>query len=236
MQYLTDRELIEYFEFGTLILENQFVSEEVFIKKSFELPIMAVASPVNQIDLLYTNKKHEIYTGYSIDKIREDCAAYLNDIVHPESKRNVKQFLPEFYNSYHSHQTLSFVQYTKFPGEEGYSPLITFTKPPASSQDLVMRFAVRPGEMGKMAKKMKQVVEFDKFRLQNFRKFQLLSKREMEVLQLLGQGFNNPKIAEKLFISRQTVESHRKSIIHKLQLRNYSDLMKFVLAFALVKI
>ncbi|MBV6466430.1 MAG: response regulator transcription factor [Bryobacterales bacterium] len=43
-----------------------------------------------------------------------------------------------------------------------------------------------------------------------------LTPREREVLQLIGQGYNNRKIAEKLFISRETVRWHVRSLYAKI--------------------
>lgn len=45
----------------------------------------------------------------------------------------------------------------------------------------------------------------------------LLSKRELEVYLLLQQGYTNKQIASQLFISLETVKSHRKSINRKLE-------------------
>jgi DNA-binding CsgD family transcriptional regulator len=47
-----------------------------------------------------------------------------------------------------------------------------------------------------------------------------LTPREKEIMQLVSQGFSSKEIAAKLFISRHTVESHRKHILHKLSVRN----------------
>jgi DNA-binding NarL/FixJ family response regulator len=52
-----------------------------------------------------------------------------------------------------------------------------------------------------------------------------LTKRECEILELLASGYNNPQIAEKLFISRLTVEQHRKNIIRKLDAKSFVQLI-----------
>lgn len=54
----------------------------------------------------------------------------------------------------------------------------------------------------------------------------VLSRREKEVLELIAEGFTNPEIAERLFISQFTVDSHRKNLIAKLNVKNTASLVK----------
>ncbi len=56
-----------------------------------------------------------------------------------------------------------------------------------------------------------------------------LSKRELEVLRLFAEGFTNQEIADKLFISIRTVESHKNHIMQRLELKSSVDLVKFAI-------
>jgi len=57
----------------------------------------------------------------------------------------------------------------------------------------------------------------------------LLSKRELEVLRLFAEGHSNQEIADKLFISIRTVESHKNHIMQRLELKSSVDLVKFAI-------
>lgn len=65
--------------------------------------------------------------------------------------------------------------------------------------------------------------------LKNELKIQKLSLREKEILQLVGQGFTSKQIADKLDISKLTVDSHRKNIQQKLEIDNTVELIRLAL-------
>lgn len=57
----------------------------------------------------------------------------------------------------------------------------------------------------------------------------LLTRREIEVLKLIAEGLTNQEIAQKLFVSTSTVDSHRKNLISKLQVKNTAALVRTAL-------
>ena len=52
-----------------------------------------------------------------------------------------------------------------------------------------------------------------------------LTRREKEILSLLNDGLNGPSIAEKLFLSPYTVETHRRNLMQKLNVHNTQSLL-----------
>lgn len=64
---------------------------------------------------------------------------------------------------------------------------------------------------------------------------EILSKREIEILTLICKEYSNSEIAEKLFLSVSTVETHRKNLIAKLGVNNTVGLVKFALKNKLIE-
>jgi two-component system response regulator NreC len=62
-----------------------------------------------------------------------------------------------------------------------------------------------------------------------------LSERELEVLRLIALGHTNSEIAEQLYLSVRTVESHRAHIQQKLRLTTRSELVRYALERGLVE-
>ncbi len=68
----------------------------------------------------------------------------------------------------------------------------------------------------------------------DFQKRLLLSKREKEILHHISKGSTSQQIADELFISRYTVETHRKNILRKLNFNTSTELVKFAVEQGLV--
>jgi two-component system response regulator NreC len=57
----------------------------------------------------------------------------------------------------------------------------------------------------------------------------VLSKREKDILRLVGEGLSSQEIADKLIIGKATVDTHRKNIIKKINIHGKTDLMRFAI-------
>jgi DNA-binding NarL/FixJ family response regulator len=71
-------------------------------------------------------------------------------------------------------------------------------------------------------------------RLKNKLALNLLTRREKEIIKLIANGLSSKKIAEELELSFYTVETHRKNILHKIELNNTAELIRFASESGLV--
>jgi DNA-binding NarL/FixJ family response regulator len=61
-----------------------------------------------------------------------------------------------------------------------------------------------------------------------------ITRREKEILQLIGKGLTTIQIAEQLFISTHTVESHRKNLMEKFGVNNTTSVVKLAAEYKLL--
>lgn len=62
-----------------------------------------------------------------------------------------------------------------------------------------------------------------------------LTDREVEILQLIAEGFSNKEIGEKLFISHRTVDTHRTNMMKKLEVKNIAGLIRFAIQHNIIQ-
>ncbi len=62
----------------------------------------------------------------------------------------------------------------------------------------------------------------------------IISKRELEILSLIADGYTNAEIAEKLFTSKRTIETHRQNLLEKTKAKNTAHMIKFAMQAGIV--
>lgn len=62
----------------------------------------------------------------------------------------------------------------------------------------------------------------------------VITRREKEVLELIAEGMTNNEIAQKLFISTTTVDTHRKNLLAKFEAKNVASMIKMAAQFQFI--
>jgi DNA-binding CsgD family transcriptional regulator len=235
MGYLTEQEKVNHLEYLTIEIEQKLKQQQTPATYLDEFPYPISLHAPTTFQHTYENKKHVELSGYCLEKMNEDWESYMK-IVHPQTIASIYSFLPSFYRNSNKNKTISFVQYAILPGGDEFEPVIAFTKPSTLSDGTHLWLTMPPLSQMDNLSSIHRIIAIDQFKLKHFKQFQTLSDRELDILTLLANGHNNPAIAERLFISRQTVETHRKNIKRKLDINSYRDLMRYAFAFNLVEV
>ncbi len=114
-----------------------------------------------------------------------------------------------------SHNQLSFIKKIMDHGASGY------VLKNATQEELVL--AIKTVVMGEIFLSDEASVTIDN---QNITKLPIITRREKEVLLLISEGLTNHEIAEKLFVSTTTVDTHRKNLLAKFEAKNTASLIR----------
>ena len=177
--------------------------------------------------VIWCNKTNEETLGYSLAEIREmGGIAYLYQIVHPDdhavpdnSITHYRQFDGAEYGGVFRARHRQDPEYKWFMGWAK-----AFRKDAAGQvQDLVCVDV----DMSPRMNTETQLVEAlkENLKLKNKLLIKNLGKREVEVLALIGKGYSSKAIAEMLFLSLHTVNTHRRNIQQKLGTNRVAELV-----------
>ena len=129
------------------------------------------------------------------------------------------------------HQSIKYVKNALKKGAQGY------ILKDASKQELVKAVTQTSRRESYFHPKVNEQV-FDYFRGKNNpqRDDQRLSEREKEIIQCLSEGMNTKAISDTLFISEHTVKTHRKNIMHKLQVKTSAELVRLAIEKGIIDV
>ena len=102
---------------------------------------------------------------------------------------------------------------------------------------------MKSDDMAELETAIARVLDGNNYFSANFREqceqmeqYQTLSEREIEILRLIAEGLMTKDIAERLFVSQNTIEFHRKRIMRKLNVTNMAQLVKEGIAKGYIKV
>lgn len=236
--YYTESELVDRYKYYIIQLESLMHRGENFVDLGEELPISIHRNDINSLALLEYNDATLTNSGYSREEMDALGARFFLKHVHPyHIKVTARKVVDAICKE--PDRVVGFVEYMHLHArEDEYKPVLTFGKINKNDPETTLMLSLVPQMFynNKLPRHIEQIVEMDEFKFRHLKQFQQLTAREKQILKLLAQGLNNPKIADRLFISRQTVETHRKHINRKLGINHYRDVMNYALAFDLISI
>jgi PAS domain S-box-containing protein len=179
--------------------------------------------------------------GYKASTFRKNGLAFLNDLMHPDEKKVIWRRTTELW---HSLQTLPVSQRQGYRFNRKYrlrranGSYVCFLEQNSVLQtdfygNVTHLFSVLSDvtDLLKTESAGSSVPVAAKLNGNSASSFQApapkLSKREKQIVRLVAEGYSSKIIADQLFISHHTVNTHRRNIIEKTHSRNTSGLVQF---------
>jgi DNA-binding CsgD family transcriptional regulator len=185
----------------------------------------------------YMNRTGCEILKHSKEELRELGPEYFLLFFPPEEMRWIKNELMNFAKQRDYSKVYSFFQRARPDEKSEYKWYFTSSRLyPSDNEELPKLFhvAIEVNTLNYAGRKISHFCESDEYLRENYQRFNLLSKREKEIIKLIVEGRCTCDIADSLFISRHTVNNHRKNIIAKLDIKSLCQLTKFALEFELI--
>ncbi|WP_062053225.1 response regulator transcription factor [Aquimarina longa] len=167
-------------------------------------------NPDEKIDLIITDISMPELDGIALNKIIK------------EQNKNIKTLIVSMHNDADKIDNL--IEH----GADGYVPKN------AEKEELLKAITtILKGEKY-FSKEIKDIYLENKFSKKQQEEVKL-TQREIDVITLIAQEFTTQEIADQLFLSKHTIESYRKNLIAKLNVRNLAGLTKHALKMKYIK-
>lgn len=203
-----------------------------------ELPGVVIIHNVQTRSVEYMSPRGVRQLGSTLDEIIALGPEYYTKYFNPE---DAKDYVPKIFGLLernNDQETVSLFQQVRLSAMHDWtwhfsaSKIFMRNEAGYPTYSITMAFPIDPANHN--TAKVTRLLEENDFLRANFSKFATLSKREQEILKLSAQGKSSPEIAEKLFISIATVETHRRNLKKKLNVHSSYELLKYAYAFNLI--
>jgi DNA-binding CsgD family transcriptional regulator/transcriptional regulator with PAS, ATPase and Fis domain len=192
-----------------------------------EVPANIYVSDLQNGGVTWCNKTNEETLGYTLDEIKEmGTMAYMQQIVHPEDLN-----IPE--DSITHYQEFTGAEFggvfrARHKAQKEYRWFIGWAKAFCHDQNgHVKEIICVDVDMSPRMSTEKQLITAlrENLKHKNELLFKSLSKRETEVLSMVCEGKSSKAIADQLYLSVHTVNTHRRNIQSRLGTTNVADLV-----------
>jgi len=227
----------------TEVLDTQYQNlvkyDEMFSRKAVSLENVGQSVPYifhlndAEFNFLFINEKGCDWFGMSREMILRMGKEFPKKFYHPDTIKVEFPKIKLLCKSPDCQTVYTNYQQIYCPCKKKYIPCLVFVKK-AENLSGMLSITEPLGQGLSISKKIQRIISEELFKRNHVKNFEYLTLRESEILRLLAEGFNNPQISDQLYISRRTVEQHRKNINRKLNVRNYRDIMSYAYAFDLI--
>lgn len=224
---------------NTTGLEKQIADKIREIQKyEDDIPGVIIVFSADDFSLRYISKRGRDFLGMTDDEIQKMGVNYHTSILNPEDSVEYTPKIFELLRRNNNDEIISLFQEVRPTQQTNYSWFITgckvFLRDNQGYPKLLIGVSLPIDSMLEMAQKAQRILSEKNYMHENIHLFESLTKREKELLRFFALGFTNDAISKELFISVETVATHRKNIKRKLGCKTNYDCTHFAQVFNLI--
>jgi DNA-binding CsgD family transcriptional regulator len=202
------------------------------------LPVVIIVHQLEPYVVNYLSPNGLKILGFCLEEITAMGIAYLDAFFNPEDIAHIKSKVYELLASANDEKIVSyFHQVRPSPDQEWKWYLGTtkvFMRDETGRPTHIINTVSPVDPLHHVTNKVSRLLEENNFLRRNQKIFASLGRREKEILKCMALGGSAAEIAAQLFISEQTVNTHRRNIKAKLNAESNYDIVKFAQAFDLI--
>jgi len=226
----TEKELIIKNQEFAYRLRNLYLTDKpLFEQINDYIPFSVFTNRVDNFNITYSNNKLES-KGPELEKLVTIGTSHLSKISCPILLKSAKEKADAFKIVDDNNGVCSYLQNLRANGEMKYF----YAHKLFLSNNLYFNIGSFTEDLGLIGKVFKQVFDPVTKSEETWLKFQSLTKQEKRILRLITKGYATPEISDLLFISKHTVQTHRKNIFKKLDTNKIGDLVHFSMVLELL--
>lgn len=224
----------------TQTIQNERIAQKITEIQNYEddIPGVIIVLQASDGSVVYMSRRGREQLGVTNEELIAMGPEYNLRFFNVEESKEYAPKLLEFLSRQNDNEIISLFQQVRKSPEFPYSWHITGLKIILKDEQgipiLLMAIALPIDSMHELAQKAQRVLDENNFLKENYQLFQSLTKREQELLKLFAKGATNDSIAKQLFLSEETVATHRKNIKRKLRCKTQYDCTYFAQAFNLI--
>jgi len=195
-------------------------------------PFSIYINKLGNLDSVYFN--HEIQTVLGADeliKVKTKGHEYVRSISDKQVLAHNLITIKKFNDNNDPYAVCSYLQRLLVKNEMTWLPTFKVLL----GDDFYLNILYQMSDFGRIGDLLEDLLGNTLVKRNGWEIFSSLTKREKEILRLLANGYTSKQISEYIHIAKTTVDTHRRNIFEKLEVKTYAQLFKFAQTFELIE-
>jgi DNA-binding CsgD family transcriptional regulator len=197
------------------------------------IPGYAQINSIDTFGLLYANKKWESYFGFQSGEMVKHYTNFEKVYFCNLTREKTITEIIDFGKKNTGSKVFGYFQKIRKDENSEFINFICFTQK-FENQNCFLTILFPVKVFGENAHALNILIDYNEFISNNYSKIASLTRREREILHLIGLGNTRKAIVKMLNISKHTVDNHSKHIRSKLEIKNSAELYHYIFAFNLM--